>query len=684
MKLRGTSRGVLLTSVCAAIACHDPQRSRGSKDEDAGSRSPATRRAIGDAGGAAAPVIPSGETAIDDAGTAARVRVVGRVSELAGGAIPNVTVSLHGRTLASTNTSGELATEAPEGATLSFARAGYRTEQRTVPREGAVRRVDVLLTAIGTIGGAVVDPRGRGVPRATVWLAGSGVWPARKALTDGRGRYAFEDVAEGAYELRAARAPRNAQEMALATRMVDGVTLDGPGDATTVDLRADPAGYLAGTVTTSNGAKVEGARIVACLDALSLVCDENRSDAAGAFRVGPLAPANIWLRVTSPTGVAPAPAQVTLGVGDTPFHVVLPKGARIRGRALAPDGTPLWGARVSIRVESGATHARSSQREAATDRDGRFSLEHVPPGSVRVVARHADHAAGITAPLELLDGEEREVVVELAAPSALSGQVIGELQNPIDGARVVLSDAAAVWPRRILRAGEGGRFRVTKLPPGPWRLVVGEPGFLGEERVIVTRAGAETEVVLRLIRGDVVIEGFCLDEDGKPIAGAQVRVTSSEPRQPISRVTTTDDVGHFRVSQLPRGRYAVRVEGAGFVPFELAVADDTSALDVRLLRAAELAITITDEEGIGVSPAQARLTLREALGVSHDDASSQAHSVAANAAGIARFRGLRTGRYRLEVDAPGFARLVDEDVYVRAAGETSETSVTLRRPPQSP
>src|SRR5712692_2670547 len=62
------------------------------------------------------------------------------------------------------------------------------------------------------------------------------------------------------------------------------------------------------------------------------------------------------------------------------------------------------------------------------------------------------------------------------------------------------------------------------------------------------------------------IEGVVTDQNGAVVRGATVSVTSPTLISPQS--TTSDDSGHYQISNLPPGKYKITVEASGFSKFE--------------------------------------------------------------------------------------------------------------------
>lgn len=116
--------------------------------------------------------------------------------------------------------SGSFAVEdlVPGTYSLSFTAPGYGAEERTkVPvTAGHNSRVAVVLNAAGEIAGVVVDPRGVGIPGASVRVDTG--WLGEPALSDATGRFTIRDVARGRRSL-------STTHPGYDTRIVSGVSV---------------------------------------------------------------------------------------------------------------------------------------------------------------------------------------------------------------------------------------------------------------------------------------------------------------------------------------------------------------------------------------------------------------------------------------------------------------------------
>jgi hypothetical protein len=609
---------------------------------------------------------------------AAAARLVeGKVLDLAGYAVAGASV-VAGDATARTEEDGRFSLRTA-ASRLEVAAPGYRTRVLS-PGPGAAR-VAIVLTPVGTIGGGI-----SGAPSATVLLAGSGVWPPRRTEADRLGRFAFDDVPEGVYELMAFAGT-------VATPVVTGIAVEGPGGAATADMTAGPAATLTGRVT-AGGAPLAGARVTVTPGRLSLLGADAVTDASGRYRVPGLAPGTWWLRVEG-SGFAPGPPQrVEVWLPGAEANVALSLGGRIEGRVLAHDGEPASGARLRVQVSrpdgpvtrSGSfARARAAvaalrrgdaalpapplDRTFAADAQGRFSLTGVTPGVVRVLAWHPRSAPSASRPVDLADGERAQLTIRLERPCAIEGRVLDDLGNPVDGARVIVRGPRAELGRRILHAGEGGRFRVERLPPGPALIWASSPGLVPAHRTIDLRPDREAELELRLGRGGLVLEGLCAGPEGDPLPGVRVTLLGGAPQ---ARTAITDEVGHFRFESLPPAAYQLRAEHPDHPPATIEGVDGTLPIEIRLGGGGE----ITGRVSAGGNAVEGAAVTARRMPEPGEGAGAFVSQARADPEGAFRLPALPPGRYVVGVEAPGFERFERAGVEVREASAT-ELPVTL-------
>jgi hypothetical protein len=117
-----------------------------------------------------------------------------------------------------------------------------------------------------------------------------------------------------------------------------------------------------------------------------------------------------------------------------------------------------------------------------------------------------------------------------------------------------------------------GRFRLTDLPAGQWRVTIAKGGYftwqLGQRRPfespppLTLKSGQRMTADVPLSRGGV-IAGRVYDEGGEPLAGLRVRVYRAKMSKGYRRLEDvgsgdqTDDTGAYRIFGLPPGDYYV-------------------------------------------------------------------------------------------------------------------------------
>lgn len=137
----------------------------------------------------------------------------------------------------------------------------------------------------------------------------------------------------------------------------------------------------------------------------------------------------------------------------------------------------------------------------------------------------------------------------------LEGSVVTAARTePIRGAMITVVGRNSAFIPDPIFADWRGQFVVRVPDVAGLSLRVSKPGFVAAN-VPVARLGSSPMVVP--LRPAGVIAGRVLDEHDFPLFGFQVSVSrETAPRRPVARATT-DDLGEFRISGLPPGRYIV-------------------------------------------------------------------------------------------------------------------------------
>lgn len=120
--------------------------------------------------------------------------------------------------------------------------------------------------------------------------------------------------------------------------------------------------------------------------------------------------------------------------------------------------------------------------------------------------------------------------------------------------------------------GPDGAFRIENILPGRYRLFTEHTGLLevdkhhahGEGRVLTLTTGQELKDIQIRLQAAAIVRGRVSDEDGDPLPNAQVAVqrqtfASGHSRWEQVGSERTNDLGEYRVANLPAGSYFVSV-----------------------------------------------------------------------------------------------------------------------------
>lgn len=403
---------------------------------------------------------------------------------------------------------------------------GYIGRKRSgivLGEDSVLENIDVVLDRGLTITGRVVDDEGRPVNKASVTafqfsLVKGMATRSVYTRTDAQGRFTLSGVPAGSCSV----CPRKQGF----ERLEESVGVMAGDQGVVLVLRCAARGIHGRVSRVDTGAPVQQF-FVRCF------CGhEARSwkfnDAEGRFQIEDLKPAEYHLEAGTDDGlISSGLVRVKLmPAGDSrQVDLTVGPGASLEGRVLAPDGSPLAGADVTVHRRNGPSGRVGTAR---TGRLGRFTMRGLVPGEHGVRAQHADWIESQET-VAVVRGRVAEVEIRLLEKGGILEVVVKDGEGaPIADARVEIRrpDGSIVHPdslfghpdqaksckrfkalkkanpdldyqtfrRAMYMTGSTGRVERHFLPPGRLRVEVRRAGYRIGRIEVEALAGARSGV----------------------------------------------------------------------------------------------------------------------------------------------------------------------------------------------
>ncbi|HEX3127751.1 MAG TPA: carboxypeptidase-like regulatory domain-containing protein [Thermoanaerobaculia bacterium] len=300
-----------------------------------------------------------------------------------------------------------------------------------------------------------------------------------------------------------------------------------------------------------------------------------------------------------------------------------PRPGALTGRVVDAAGQPMAQARVrALPAPPRFGESYPPRPETSTDAEGAFRLPDLRPGWKYTLIFDQGPFAPARRTVEM-PAAGREPLPPLrvtVTPGAdASGRVVDSAGRPVEGARVRLylpswegevEDFEARLPLETV-SGADGRFVFPHLAARRCDLHVAREDLaprLVSDLEIPGKAGLFDLGDIRLEPG-AAIEGRVLDEDGRPIEGAEVGFYFSSELEAIDDhpPAYAGPDGSFILRALPAGdRYRLWIRAEGFVSQDApdVVPPTPEPLRIQLRRAHTLTIRVVDTEGNPVPKAR--------------------------------------------------------------------------------
>lgn len=570
--------------------------------------------------------------------------------------------------------------------------------------EGVQRDLRLILRRLAAIDVHVVDGSGKAVAAANVFIAGSSLWPARRAETDASGLARLRGLSEGSYDLRASHG-------ASVSPTLHGFEL-ARGAEETVTLTLAPGRMITAVVTDGDAEAapvVPGADVVLVESGVASFPLRGRSDGKGRVVLGPIASGPATLSARAPDFVG-GPLVVVPERPDGPVRVPLVRGGRLRGDVVDDRGFPIEGAGIEvigtdryglpIAETPLASRFRSTHFEWSlggplalipagelgvmpgpvppiphgpslgvvrslappdappldegsalpapwiTDAHGEFDARPVTPGRVRALVRHPDYVETASDLVSVSSGGEARVRVVLLRGGKVEGRVLDDRGFPVENAQVSLAAERGTFERRELTARDGS-FAFTGAP---WKVTLSvarpdDPGRPVLRRALDIPEGGQLELELTLPAARESLTVTVVDGSGTPLELAEVRVTSLAPDVPLRKTLFTGEDGQVEIEDAAGLPLRVLVDAPRFSAMERVLEPAPAELQVVLDAGVIVTGRVTAVRGrVGV--ADAIVTLRGQV---------QRRSTSSESDGAFRFESVTPGPIELRVSHPDYA-----------------------------
>lgn len=439
------------------------------------------------------------------------------------------------------------------------------------------------------------------------------------------------------------------------------------------------------------------------------------SDAEGGFRLaGFLRAGESYVLIARHPGFAPAAVSpVDPLVPGTLFRrIVLVPGGRVEGRVVDPSNAGVPGAEVAACVV-GRTLRDGGVPVGfcATDGDGAFAIENLPPGPFILKASAPGLSSGLSSGL-VLDGSEtiRGVRIELQPAASLFARVVSDSDGrPLPGLVVAArplgasgSVAAAESDLPSAVSDHAGFVRISGASPGmhvlavrglPARFAQPVNGIAGAEPAreedwpairVSTRGMVSGRVVDRETGEPVRRFSVAALREGMPSLAARASGRSFDREDGTFELYGAGEDEPARASIPAPGKpWKILVEAPGYAPLEygpvfLSTRRDVPGLQLAVARGAVLSGVVLDSAGKGVQDASVRLIRMDAA--DWNDGGSFAAAVQMRRSlsdGSFVLPGVGSGTYRLQVDHDHMEFLETDSFKVSGAGTVDLAPVRL-------
>lgn len=517
---------------------------------------------------------------------------------------------------------------------------------------------EIRLAAGNVLGGVVVNAARQPVAGAEVSLNEQGEGGFGRAFaggqtttTDGGGRFRFDHLTAGRFQLSAALSGRNAPPLDVVVA---------PGDAREDLLLAIGAGITIHGVVTGlpddqrSGVAVSGSGP----DGWGA---SSRTGADGTFELTGAPAGAILLRAQAGDflgGMKSASKQVVAS-DDQPVleaEIAFEQGFTISGR-VTKSGQPLAGATVSANLQGGGGRSASGR----SDDGGVYRLDGLQPGRYSVTA--FANSPGATVKSQTVDlAADQTLDIDFPIARIAGAVVESGTKRPLADANVTATAADATGGPGGIRMGittdSNGRFALEGLDTKSYTVTVQKADYLFEKRDVAAQEQGSDDLVIELTRGQGI--GIQVKDglSGIALRSVFVRVSDTAKHPVFSDTVSLDGDGNGEVPSLPPGVYALWLDADGYAPRTVdSVSVPSSAVPVVMTPGGTVVVNAGPKT---LASGSARLQFLTAAGTPYQLGPFAGEGMVTVSLPIRRFEHFAPGNYTVQAGTAGQAFSVSE------------------------
>ncbi|HVT87582.1 MAG TPA: sigma-70 family RNA polymerase sigma factor [Tepidisphaeraceae bacterium] len=260
----------------------------------------------------------------------------------------------------------------------------------------------------------------------------------------------------------------------------------------------------------------------------------------------------------------------TLKGGLPPVYTIpLEKGTVIGGLVADQTGSPVSGASITLSMPIDSQDpekpvAYLNHEQIATDANGRWKFDLAPArfDHLYVETKHPDHPnSGFAGANYSSDELHNFSAFYVFKPSGrtFSGIVRDSSGKPVAGATVIAGDDRDRPAQANAPTDADGKFEITGVAKNIGTAVVNARGFAPQ----LIQYGTSDKPKPAEVRLDPPskIEGFVVEANGQPVAGARVEVDQWRGTYALAWNARTDRDGHFEWDQAPGDEFTLTILG---------------------------------------------------------------------------------------------------------------------------